>query len=428
MKNRFFLWLLVFLVIFTLMQRLGKPAESPTTFGDSNLGMVTQKTEYQLGKEIILTMQNNTDSVLTLPSDCPDEPLLVEFYSNGDWVEITARDEIDCPAVLSFEIQPRQDVKISYKDWAYRVFGEIGRYRIGVNATINGETKIFYSNDFSVISRGFLNNAWLNFIYRPILNTLVFLIEILPGHSLGLAIILLTLIIRTLLLLPSQRAMRSQKKMQEIQSKIEEIKKKHKNNQERLAMETVNLWKTHKVNPFGSCLLMFIQFPILIALYYVVKEGLNPDKAILLYGQIASLFSFSGISTNFLGILELTEVNFFILPLIVGGLQFVQMHLALSRKGKKSESHAQKKDKTLVQKAQGSQDMQDQMAMANNMMKYFMPVMIAFFTASLPAGVGLYWGVSTSYGILQQFVINRESSREADLDEPMVRVIDKKKP
>ena len=59
------------------------------------------------------------------------------------------------------------------------------------------------------------------------------------------------------------------------------------------------------------------------------------------------------------------------------------------------------------------------------MMKYVMPLMIAFFTASLPAGVGLYWGTSTNYGIAQQFVVNKQSEKEEEEEEPSVRVIEK---
>lgn len=204
--------------------------------------------------------------------------------------------------------------------------------------------------------------------------------------------------------------------MQVVQAKIEELKKKHKDNQQQIALETMALWKEHKVNPFGSCMLMFIQIPIMIALYYVVQSGLHPDKAGLLYGFIAEQFNFETIQTNFLGILELTKINFIVLPLIVGGLQFVQMHLAFARVAKKKATVEEKK---LEQPA----DMQSQMEMANNMMKYVMPAMIAFFTASLPSGVGLYWATSTVYGIVQQWAVNRQSRDERSESQPSVRVI-----
>src|SRR3989339_407748 len=100
-------------------------------------------------------------------------------------------------------------------------------------------------------------------------------IEVMPGHSLALAIIILTLIIRTILLVPSQHAIKSQKKLQEIQPKLEEIKKKYAGNQEKIAMETMKVWQENKVNPMGSCLPLLVQFPIMIALFYAVKYGIG---------------------------------------------------------------------------------------------------------------------------------------------------------
>ena len=99
------------------------------------------------------------------------------------------------------------------------------------------------------------------------------------------------------------------------------------------------------------------------------------------------------------------------------------MHLTFARAQKKKNAMSDS-NKLSKKNADAAPDMQDQMQMANNMMKYFMPAMIAFFTASLPAGVGLYWGVSTTYGILQQLVINKQQTRN-ETSEPMVRVIEK---
>ena len=167
----------------------------------------------------------------------------------------------------------------------------------------------------------------------------------------------------------------------------------------------------HKVNRMGCCLPLLIQFPILIALYYVVQNGLNPDNANLLYGGLQN-FDYSKINVIFLNILDLTKINIFVLPLFVGGLQFLQMKLALVRNKKKAESNKDQAPK------------KSEMDAANGMMLYFMPAMIAVFTASVPAGVGLYWSTSTLYGIAQQMVVNAK----ADKDKTKVRVIESPKP
>ncbi|MDP2624570.1 MAG: YidC/Oxa1 family membrane protein insertase, partial [Candidatus Peregrinibacteria bacterium] len=334
-NNRLILWLVIGLTIMTLTQNLG--GNESTDLATNDLGIATAKTEYGLGKEILLSLQNNTEEDIELSYECNEEPFDVQYYENGEWINVGIKEDIECEP-FTIVLAPEESTSISYKNWAYRVFGELGRYQIEIEANIRGETKAFSSNEFTIEPRGIIGRTWLNIVYQPILNGLVFLIEKVPGNNLGLAIIILTLFIRTLLLIPSQRAMRSQRKMQEVQPKLDEIRKKYKDNQEKIAMETMKIWQTHKVNPFGSCMLMFIQFPILIALYYVVREGLHEDKMELLYGFISESFSFDLMQTNFLGILELTEMNFFVLPLIVGGLQFVQMNLALSRAKKKKEA------------------------------------------------------------------------------------------
>ena len=425
MKNKFLLWFLLILSISIVMQNFGDNKESDLILIENDLGMTTSKAEYRLGKEVILTLQNNTDEIIEVVVDCPDNILPAYRYHNGEWLLIPAESDIECEQPEPLALAPGTQTNISYKNWSYRLFSEYGRYKIDAEVEINGEEKTFSSNEFSITPRNLIGTIWLQGLYKPILNTLVYLIKIVPGHSLGLAIIILTLIIRTLLLVPSQRAMRAQKKMQEIQPKLEELKKKYKDNQEKLAMETMNLWKTNKVSPFGSCLPIFIQFPILIALYYVVREGLHIDKTNLLYDFVGANFSIYDIQTEFLGIIDLMEINMFVLPLIVGGLQFIQMHLAMARAQKKKEAKKKKKGgKNLAKKVEGQKDIQNEMQMATNMMKYFMPVMIAFFTASLPSGVGLYWGVSTTYGIAQQVIVNREGPTK-DKDEPTVRVIEK---
>ena len=427
MKNtRFLLWMLIFLMAFSFLQS-NDTGNSDLYLTQNDLGLMTSKLEYRRGKEIKITLANNTPETLEIPMHCPDEPFDVYHYKNGEWTIIDLlTNDIACKDPELF-IQPGDTTSISYKDWAYRVFGETGRYRIDVTTKVGDELKTFASNEFTVKNRKLIGNLWLNGVYRPIQNGLVYLTKVVPGHQLSLAIIFLTLILRTLLLIPSQRALRSQHKMQEVQVEIDKLKKKYKDNQERLAMETMALWKKHKVNPFGSCMMMFIQFPILIALYYVIREGLHPDKIELLYSFVANGFNFGDINPQFLG-MNLFDINFFVLPFVVGGLQFLQMQLMFAKREKLAAENAAKKPakKKKKKKEDDMPSMQDQMQMMNKMMKYVMPGMIAFFTASLPAGVGLYWGTSTLYGIFQQLVIKRDTKSNKKETEPSVRVIEKK--
>lgn len=412
MKKNLLLFLVILSSVLLLSKGCNQNTEITSTLSQSDIGIATQKTEYAYGKEVRINLQNNLDETIVIENECPAEPLNVYKYYNGEWTQVTASLELDCSETQDIVLQPGQKTSISYNHWTYNLFSELGRYQIRYSPDTE-DAKTYYSNEFTIKEPSLLTNLWREGLHKPIYNALIFLTSILPGHSLALAIILITLLIRTILLVPSQQALRSQKRLQNIQPKIEEVKKKYAGNQEKIAMETMKIWQENKVNPLGSCLPLLVQFPILIALFYTIKDGLDPDKVALLY-EFQKDFALSTINTGFLGYFDLTKIDVYFFPIAVGMLQFTQMQLAFSKKkkSKKQEKKPAKKD--------NKQDIASDMERANNMMKYFMPLMIAFFTASIPSGVGLYWGTSTLYGIVQQVIVNKEKPKNA----PKVKVID----
>lgn len=393
--------ILKFLVIFLIVNYIYGvfvPKQTSTTTVEP-VRVVMSNNEY--GKEALVTatIENNTDKDITIQNDCPGEPLDVYTYSSGEWKQVQANPTITCKSEKTITIKTKTSLKVPYDNWNYALFGNNGRYKVSFKAD---DGKQYESPEFTVVDQNILKWLWTTFFYQPIYNVLIFLTAKLPYHDLGFAIILLTIIIRVILLVPSQKALKSQKKMQELQPKLEEIKEKHKGDQQRISMETMELWKTHKVNPFGSCLPLLIQFPVFIALFYVVGSGLNPDHAHLLYSGFVAV-AFNEINTNFLSILELTKPNTFVLPLIVGLLQFVQMKMTM----KKNTAKAGKKS---------------DMDMANSAMVYVMPIMVAFITVSVPAAAGLYWATSTLFGIAQQYVVNKESEKAAGGPKQIIEV------
>lgn len=411
-KN-FLFFLAVFLILNSIFTAFFGP-EQQQVDTKSGLTVETTENEYNRNYTVALELKNNTPNELEFANDCPGEPFRVVEYVNGEWVEHTSTPEIPCEGPETFKIASGNSMTVEYTDWNYSLFSGLGRFKIEVPVMIDGEEKIYTSNEFTVIEEGLFGMIWNKLFYGPIYNILIWFISLMPGLNLGWAIILLTILIRTVLLIPSQKALRSQRKLQQVQPQLDAIKKKYAGDQQKIAQETMAIWKTQKVNPFGSCMPLLIQFPVLIALFYAVQSGLRPDSAYLLYEPIKA-FPFHQVNSNFLGILELTEINFYVLPLIVGGFQFIQMKLSMSFKSKKGKKNEPKNE---IQKA-------------TNMMIYFMPVMIAVFTASLPAGVGLYWVTSTIYGIIQQLFINREkpgkTEKPEDKNSPdvKVKVIDK---
>ncbi len=388
----------------------GFQSEEDLASKEGTFEFIASKNEYNRTQKVTLELSNYTDQEILIPNECPGEPFDVYKYENGEWVQVSADPELNCERSQDLVIPAGEQTSIVYENWNHALFSDLGRFRIEFKTEIDGEEKTFTTQEFRVEAEGVLKKLMIGLFYRPIYNALIFIIAVIPGHSLGWGIILLTLLIRTLLLIPSQKAMRSQKKLQEIQPRIEKIKEKYKGDQQKVAMETMAIWKEANISPVSGCLPMLMQFPFLIALFYVVRGGLNPDSTHLLYTTYEN-FALTNIDVNFLGLLDLTQPNIYVLPIIIGGLQFTQMQLALARKGKKK---GKKKGKG------------DEMAMATNMMSYVMPILIAVFTASLPAGVGIYWGTSTLYGIVQQLIVNKTPGKSDNESEPKVRVINNK--
>lgn len=414
-KKKFLHYGIIFLLVYITMSLFFNPGSDTTTPSVQDFDVKTIHKEFALNDIVTVKIKNNTELKAIIENTCPNEPMQVLKKTGGDWQPITNTAEINCTDTTDTQIAPGQEIAIRFSSWNHALFGELGTYKIAADIKVPKETAksaIVESNEFEIIPQGWFGIIWTAGFYQPIYNALIALTTIVPGHDLGLAIILLTIIIRTILLIPSQKAMKSQRKMQDLQPKLNRIKEKYKDNQEMIAKETMALWQEHKVNPLGSCLPLLIQFPFLIAIFYVIQDGLNPNNAYLLYEPLKN-FSIATVNTDFLGILELTKINAFILPLIVGALQFLQMKLAMMRTKKRQDKDNKNKEK----KEKGNE-----MEMANTMMTYIMPVMIALFTASVPAGVGLYWSASTIYGILQQVVVNRQVETEG----VKVRVVSKK--
>ncbi len=383
--SRFLFFFLIFLIVFQLFSKNENNTENK---GDDVL--ISSKGKAVIGKVVLLDIKNRSEEVVVIQNKCPKNPLLVEFYSNGEWIEKTsiAEDEKACDPEneLIASIEPNKSFALGFGAWNHEIFNEIGKYRVTLETTIGEKTKQYF-HEIDITSPSFIRRGWNSLLYKPIFNTLIYFVSKLPGHSLGWAIFLLTVLIKLLLLGPNHKALKSQRALQKIQPQLDALKQKYKNNSQKLSQETMLIWKKHKVNPMGSCLPMLIQFPILIALFYVVRDGLGVTDPNLFYEPLKA-FNLQNINPIFLGIIDLTKANKIVLPLIVGGMQFFQIRLSLA-------------------KTKGAANQNAAMPMMNNMMQFFLPVMIAVFTASLPAAVGFYWGTSTLFAIGQQLVVNR---------------------
>lgn len=223
---------------------------------------------------------------------------------------------------------------------------------------------------------------------QPLFNIFVWLYNLIP--DVGVVILIITILLKLALYPLTKSSIKSQKALTDLQPKLEEIKAKNKGNQQVIAAETMKLYKDNKVSPFASCLPLLIQLPILIALYYVLRKGLDNS------GDFSWLYSFvakpESIKTVSLGFIELSKSNG-ILAVLAGAAQFWQSKMMMRKQPPKGAG-------------EGAKD-ESMMATMNKQMLYMMPAMTVFIGFSLPAGLTLYWFLSTFLTALQQLVVFR---------------------
>lgn len=222
-------------------------------------------------------------------------------------------------------------------------------------------------------------------LYRPIFNALVFLYNIVPGHDFGIAIILLTILIRVILLPLSSKSIKSRQALSVLQPKIKEIQKKFKTKEEQ-TQGMMKLYKEEKVNPFSGCLPLLVQFPILIALYRVLINVLKPESLVALYSFVKNP---GFINPSFLGILDLSKASP-VLAILAGISQFFYSKITIKHSPSMPQASNQK----------GKMDMQKTMT---KQMLYFMPILTVIIAWNFPAGLPLYWIVITILGLAQEY-------------------------
>ncbi|MBI4592022.1 membrane protein insertase YidC [Candidatus Uhrbacteria bacterium] len=226
----------------------------------------------------------------------------------------------------------------------------------------------------------------------PIFNLLVFLYNILPGSDIGFAIIALTVLIKLILWPFMSQSLRSQKAMQELQPKIEELKSKHADDREALAKAMMELYQKEKVNPLASCLPLLVQLPILIALYRVLLAGFGEQTLLELYPFVSNPGEINHI---FFGVIDLSVASLY-LAVLAGYFQFMQTRMLITKRPPKQ-----------VIGKKGALD-ETMLASMNKSMLMFMPVITVVIGATLPAGLTLYWVTVNIVSILQQqFVFSK---------------------
>lgn len=195
----------------------------------------------------------------------------------------------------------------------------------------------------------------------------------------GITIILTTIVFKLILLPISLQQSKSTKKMNDLQPKLKEIQQKYKNDPQTQQAKMLQLYKENNYNPMSGCLILLIQFPIIIAMFSVLRNPIQfvfKDEAI-----------FNAINKGFLWIPDLGQPDPYLwgLPLLAGLTTYLQSKLMMA---KTAEANPQ------VESSQ-------------KMMNIFLPFFIFWAARSFPAGLALYWVMSNIFQIVQQLIINR---------------------
>lgn len=207
-----------------------------------------------------------------------------------------------------------------------------------------------------------INFGWMTVIAKPLLFTMKWFFSQIPNW--GIAIILLTLMVRLFVLPFNLMSYKSMKAMQKIQPLMTAVREKYKDDPVRMNQEVMSLMKENKANPFGGCLPMLLQIPIFFALYRVIGSSIE------LYGS-PFMFWIQDLSAH---------DKFFVLPILMGITMFTQQKLTPTQ----------------------MDPMQAKILM-------YMPLIFTVFMINLPSGLTLYMFVSALFGVIQQYAMIKKT-------------------
>ena len=227
-------------------------------------------------------------------------------------------------------------------------------------------------------------------VFEPIYNGLVFLIDITPFADVGVAVIVLTCVVKFLLFPLSKKAVKTQMAMKAIEPETAKIKEQFKNNKEELARQTMALYKKHQVNPFSSFAVILIQIPIIFGLYYVFfKGGLPIINTDWLYSFVPMP---EKVNMLFLGLLDISQKSI-LLALLAGVSQFFQAKLAMPPIKPRGDKPDFKAD---LARSMGLQ------------MRNIFPIVVVFIAYSISGAIALYWTTSNIFAIAQELIIRKQ--------------------
>ena len=222
-------------------------------------------------------------------------------------------------------------------------------------------------------------------LYVPIYNLLIFFVDIVPNGDVGLAVIAVTVIVKLIIAPFSISAVKTQRRMKFIEPQMKEIREKYKDDKEKLAMETLSLYRNNGIKPFSSILVTFLQLPVIIALYLVFRhEHLLSPNVSLIYHFVALP---THISPLFLGVFPTTG-HTIILALIAAAVQFFQAYITIPVPAKEKN-------------ASSTEEFTRAMSLQSRFILPLLIGVIAYTTGAL----ALYFITSSIAGIIQEYYV-----------------------
>lgn len=234
--------------------------------------------------------------------------------------------------------------------------------------------------------------AFHQFVYIPLYNALVFLIGVVPGEEVGLAVIALTILVRIIVFPLASGAIRAQMGMRAIAPELEKLKETYKDNKEEIARKTLELYRANKIKMGAPFWLILVQLPLLLGLYWVFLNGGLPSvDPSLLYSFVPMPQS---PNMEFLGLINVADKSVS-LALLAGVTQFIYTVLAMPAPSK-----------------EGTGFQHDLARSMHLQMRYVFPVLITVFAYSFSAAVALYWVTGNLFSIAQELWVRRSLQEE----------------
>lgn len=240
-----------------------------------------------------------------------------------------------------------------------------------------------------------ISSLFHSLVYVPLYNGLIFFVDVVPAHDVGLSVIALTALVRIAFFPLSERAIRTQHAMRALAPEIEALKEKYKDRRDEQARALFALYREKNVRPFSTVLIMLVQLPILFGLYFVFwRGGLPAVDPTLLYAFVSTP---NEVNMFFLSSINMAEQSV-ILAALAGITQLLYARLSMGP----PPAHSPEKAGTFAADFAKSMDLQ---------MRYVLPIMIGGIAYTIAAAVPLYWTANNVFMIAQELLMRRRGSR-----------------